>query len=210
MAQCRGPARRERCVKIVRAPVQLRIVRRDEAEARALAHEILDGARREAASIVAAAEASASRVSEDARRKGVEQGAEEAVAWLARARLEAERDGAALTESVTSLALEVARTVLGREASSGPEVVRDVAKRALARVRRARRLVLKVHPEDVSLVEQSVRTWLLPGMDPEALGVEGDAATERGGVVIESELGRIDARLDRQLDAIARALQTRG
>jgi flagellar biosynthesis/type III secretory pathway protein FliH len=43
-------------------------------------------------------------------------------------------------------------------------------------------------------------------MAPEVVGVEVDPAVERGGVVVESDLGRVDARLDAQLEALRRAL----
>ncbi len=55
-----------------------------------------------------------------------------------------------------ALACEVARTILGREAAATTEVLRDVTARALARVRRARTVVLRVHPDDAEAARGAV------------------------------------------------------
>jgi flagellar biosynthesis/type III secretory pathway protein FliH len=108
--------------------------------------------------------------------------------------------------TLATLACDVARTVLAREAATSYDVVRDVARQALARLRRARALVLRVHPAEVAAVEAAAMTWLPKGALAEVLRVVADETVERGGVVVESEHGRIDARLQRQLDEIARIL----
>lgn len=108
--------------------------------------------------------------------------------------------------TVTALACDVARAILGREASSGAEVLRDVARRAMERVRRARRIALRVHPDDVEIAESSARGWLPDGTDPIDLWVVGDDSVERGGVIVETEIGRIDARIDVQCAEVARIL----
>jgi flagellar biosynthesis/type III secretory pathway protein FliH len=50
-----------------------------------------------------------------------------------------------------------------------------------------------------------VARWL--AAEPEEVAVVGDGAVARGGVVVETELGRVDATLDRQLEEIARILE---
>ncbi len=197
-------------MKVLQQLAGVRIVPRASMAARDDAAAIVAAAHARAEAIVAAARAEADGIREASRREGEMIGGEQAAATVARARIEADRDAGAQTEAVVSLAMDVARTVLGREASSGPEVLREVAGRALARVRRARRIVLKVNPADVAHATTHARAWLPAGTDPEAVGIEADPSVDQGGVVIESELGTIDARLDRQLEAIARALRASG
>lgn len=197
-------------MRVLRQVAGVRIVPRASLTARDDAAAIVAAAHTRAAAIVAAARAEADGIREASRRDGEMLGGEQATAIVARARIEADRDTAVQADAVVSLAMEVARTVLGREASSGPEVLREVAARALARVRRARRIVLKVNPADVAHATTHARSWLPAGTDPEAVGIEADPSVDQGGVVIESDVGRIDARLDRQLEAIARALRASG
>lgn len=172
------------------------------------AARIVAQARGEAEAVRVAARVAADEIREAARREGEAAGVEQAAAIVVRARIDAAREAAAQTDTVVTLALDVAHTILGREAASGPDVLRDVAKRALQRVRRARRIVLRVNPADANLATQQLRAWLPAGTEPDSLGVEVDPSVEPGGVVIESDLGRIDARLEKQLDAIAHALRT--
>jgi flagellar biosynthesis/type III secretory pathway protein FliH len=44
-------------------------------------------------------------------------------------------------------------------------------------------------------------------MESAAVAVESDSSVERGFVVVDSDIGRIDARLARQIEAIERALR---
>lgn len=119
--------------------------------------------------------------------------AELAAAYLeldrARERMELETERA-----IVLLAVAIARKIVGEELAAKPEHVRALVREALDRVRRAERVRVRVHPDDASVVRD--------------LGVEivEDATIERGGCIVESELGDIDARLAVRLDALARAL----
>jgi len=131
----------------------------------------------------------------------------ERAAWAVAERVAYGRALAAEEGAVVALACEVARTVLGREAAATTEVLRDVTARALARVRRARTVALRVHPDDVEAARREVGGWFPEGMRPEEVVVVGDDAVGRGGAVVETERGRVDARLERQLEEIARILE---
>jgi len=131
----------------------------------------------------------------------------ERAAWTVAERVAYGRALAAEEGAVVALACEVARTILGREAAATTEVLRDVTTRALARVRRARTVALRVHPDDVEAARGAVGGWVPEGMRPEEVAGQGDGAVARGGVVVETELGRVDARLERQLEEIARILE---
>lgn len=133
--------------------------------------------------------------------------AAERAAWTVAERVAYGRALSVEAGTVVALAREVAQVILGREAAAGPEVLRDVATRAIARVRRARLVVLRVHPDEVAYAKDRVRGWYSETTEVEDVAVVGDATVGRGGVVIESELGRIDATLERQLEEITHILE---
>lgn len=195
-------------MKIVRQPSSLRIVTAPVIEAKRSAGEIVADARAEAEALREAARREADAIRESARNEGMRAAQEEAVTMVAKAKLEADRSIALERQEIVALATEIVRAVLGREALGGESVLRDEAHRAITRVRRARRLVLKLHPDDVSIAERSARSWLPAGMESVSLAFEPDPRIERGFLVVESDIGRVDARLDRQLEAITRALET--
>jgi flagellar biosynthesis/type III secretory pathway protein FliH len=141
-----------------------------------------------------------------AQRDELEQCRAQANAWMVLARQRAieaqERDVA----EIAQLAIDVARTILGREATTSFELVREMAHKALGRVRRAQNVVLRAHPDEAADVRERCRSLLPVGVEPEGMTVESDPLVGRGGVIVESELGRVDATIETQLRAIARVL----
>jgi flagellar biosynthesis/type III secretory pathway protein FliH len=159
--------------------------------------EVFD-ARQEAKRILDAARAEAERLREAARRDGFAAGREEGLAAvsdkLVRAAAAAERSAAADEDALVRLAVRIAEKIIRRQLDLAPDTVRDVARAALAAARARDRLTLHVHPEDAALVA------------PLGVPVVADPAVARGGCVVDTDLGRFDARLDVQLAAIERAL----
>ena len=94
-----------------------------------------------------------------------------------------------LVDSATQLARQIVRGELGVR----PQLIADVATQALdALMLSARHITLRVHPDDQPLVAQGAA---------DVLGARGarliaDAAVQRGGCLIESDLGRVDASIE--------------
>lgn len=102
------------------------------------------------------------------------------------------------------VALVVARKVLGAWSESRLETVRESLRKVLARRREPGDLLtIRLHPEDHALIapDQTVT--------PSNLKFVPEPDVARGGCVLESKFGRIDARLETQLEEIARMLQSR-
>lgn len=203
-------ARRGAGVRRVAGAGGMRRVEAEVVDALARARALVAEAEAERARIVGAAQAEAEAERARAHAAGVEQARVETAAMMAAARARWSAALAAEEPAVVALACEVAAAVLGRESALGTEVLRDVTRQALARVRKARRVVLRVHPSEAERARTEGNGWLPAGMAPEVFNVEADAAVGVGGVVVETELGRLDARLDTQLAAIARALSEAG
>jgi flagellar assembly protein FliH len=78
--------------------------------------------------------------------------------------------------------------------------------RQLARVRRAQGIVLKVHPLDAAWLQQHA-TELSQRAELEGqLELRADATIARGGCLIESTLGEVDARIETRIAELARVL----
>ncbi|MBQ0929737.1 flagellar biosynthesis protein [Ideonella sp. 4Y16] len=97
-----------------------------------------------------------------------------------------------MAEAVTATALALARQVVRSELSQRPELVRQVAQEAIgAVVLSARHLRLRLHPEDLSLVAADDGELLRS----REVQLQPDPGLQRGGCVVESDLGRVDARI---------------
>lgn len=109
-------------------------------------------------------------------------------------------------QSVT-LALAVARKILGREIRDG-EAVRAVLRRALTQAPARQALRARLNPDDLRTIESS-RDQLRKSNEPlpEELVLCADPSIARGGCVLESAVGQVDARMETQLELIEKALR---
>ena len=108
--------------------------------------------------------------------------------------LDAEFDAvhAQLAESVTQVAVQLARQVLRAELHTAPEHIARVAADAVEAVLlNARHITVQVHPQDLPLVGAGAQEVL------QARGARlvASPAIERGGCRVESNVGAIDARI---------------
>ena len=97
-----------------------------------------------------------------------------------------------LAETVARTAVQLARQVLRAELQAHPELVARVAGEAVnAVLMSARHITVQVHPLDLPLVAEGAEEALL------ARGARllANKAMERGGVLVESDVGCIDARV---------------
>ena len=165
----------------------------------------------------AAAEAAAEAAAATAREEGYAAGFAEAHAQLEPARSALLEATATLERTVADvvpaaerraieLALVLAEKIITKAVEADPELVSSVVSGALRRAIHHGPLVLEVNPADVELVKASLddieRTLGgLPQID-----LVGERRVARGGCVVKTADGEIDARLETQLERAANVL----
>jgi flagellar assembly protein FliH len=184
------------------------------AQAEAEAAAVMNAARAEAHRIVAQAESQAAEIERQALERGLREAQAAMNAEVSRAaadlREQFARSLAELADlrrmlaaeaerELVRLALEIARKVVRREVAVDPDIPLMLARVALARVHRAAATV-RLHPDDFEYVN-SRREELRAGA---MIEVVADPAVGRGGCVVVSERGDIDARLEQQFAVIER------
>ena len=167
--------------------------------------------------LVAAAEAEADRIRDNARAIGLSEGLalgrEEAVAQFqpsigaaveALAAVRAlEADAAERVERhAVELALQVAERVVAGAIAVSPERLLDVVRGALRTVIERERVILLVHPDDLDLMRRAVAdvAGSLGGI--EHIEVQEERRVSRGGAVVRTALGEVDARIETKLDRV--------
>jgi flagellar biosynthesis/type III secretory pathway protein FliH len=156
------------------------------------------------------AEAERERVLAGAAAAGREEGLARAAAALTAAAAERDRLLASAEPELVRLALAVAGKVVAGELALAPEVVARIAAEALAAARDRREVVLRVHPADAGLLRAEEPRLLEALSRARAVAVREDPAVGRGGVVVETEAGTVDARIETRLEALRRALLAEG
>ena len=182
----------------------------------------LEQAARTARRLVAAAEAEADRVREEARAaghaEGLAAGRAESLAQLTPSisagvsALDAVRAlEADTTERVerhaVELALQMAERIVAGTIAASPERLLDVVRGALRTIIERERVILLVHPEDLDLMREGVAevTGALGGI--EHLEVQEERRVARGGAIVRTSLGEVDARIETKLDRVRSAIE---
>jgi flagellar assembly protein FliH/type III secretion protein L len=162
--------------------------------ARAKAERIVAEAKAQAAAAMAAA---ASEAAAEARAKEV---ARLAAGFLA-LRVEDERRAERDLDRTVELAVLLAERLVGEALRIEPGRIAELAASALDEARGARRVRIEASPDDVSALGDA-----LAALGPIA-EVEPDPGLRRGSLVVHTDLGRVDARLEPQLARLANALR---
>ena len=123
------------------------------------------------------------------------------------ARLAADRERAAAERAAPALARKMAEKIVGRAVDLDATVMADIATQAVHASRaRASTVVLRVHPDDLAAVADRRPRWLGGEDSPAEVSLVADPSVGRYGCVVETPVGRLDARLQTQLDVLTRAL----
>jgi flagellar assembly protein FliH len=175
-----------------------------------------------AAQILKEAEEQAVAVRERAYQEGFHQGltdgrrrAEEAMSKMVQdikdILSEAEAERAAIINStereIVELALEIAKRVVAAELRLNPEVVVAIAKEALVLVRDRPHILVQVHPDDLETCKQARQQLEVLVPDGAALRILPDIRIERGGCVINTGQGVVDATFGSRWAAVIESMK---
>ena len=172
--------------------------------------------------LVTAAEREADRIRAEARHAGLEEGfAAGRAAALEELAPAAQALGVAVSEArarevdaaerierdAVGLAMQIAEKVVAGALDAEPERVLDVIRGALRSIVEREQVVVQVHPDDLDLVRASAveLAGSLGGI--EHLEVQGERRVERGGALLRTNVGEVDARIQTKLDRARAAVE---
>src|SRR5581483_5468440 len=98
-----------------------------------------------------------------------------------------------LDQDVLTLVMAVAQAVVRQEIGVAPEVILNTARAALQEMALETVVQFRVHPQDEALLREHLPMLGLAATVQVA--VSADARVERGGCLVETTSGRVDARL---------------
>lgn len=127
----------------------------------------------------------------------------------AAAELEALRrkTAAELENEIVQLTLAIARKILCREPLIAPETIAGIVRHALSRVEHAGRITIRLHPEDLKILSELSPPATAGRPDAERIRFEADAGITRGGCLVLTDSGEVDARLEHQLQVVEEAFR---
>lgn len=128
----------------------------------------------------------------------------EAMALMMTTNARAGDDDERALDRVVALSRLLAERLIGRALELAPETIALLAQRVLVEARNARRIHVFVSPTNVAALESATAAF-----DPERRvhTITGDPSLGAGDVRLETELGTVEARIDRELDRLALRLR---
>jgi len=106
---------------------------------------------------------------------------------------------------VIKLVFTIAEKVIGRLVQENPDAIRSVVRQALERSI-GDRITVRVNPEDYKAVIEGEAELRSAIERTKRLSFREDDSISKGGCILETEVGTIDAQLETQLGAIRKAL----
>ena len=188
-----------------------------KADAENEAQNIITRAKNEAAQIIADAEAERDRLHNEAQtngyEKGHQEGYEKGVAEVNRlvdrmhrileAVMQRREEILADTESqIVELVILMARKVIKILSENQKNVVMANTLAALKKVKTRGEVTLRVNLEEVKLTSEHAQEFIQHVENVKGITVLEDSSVERGGCIVETDFGAIDARISSQLQEL--------
>lgn len=166
----------------------------------------LERASREADRMLEEARREADRLREEARSEGHEEGLAEVVELMAQARKEYSALIEGAEDDMLELAARLAERIVGEALELDPSRMQRIAADVLRHARGKQQITVSVAPSDREALEPATGE-LSRVVDGVAVHLEADPALDRGSCVIQTETGRIDGRIETQLETLLRAIK---
>jgi flagellar assembly protein FliH len=184
------------------------------------AHHVISAAHMRAQQLLAKAQNDAEEIEKHAQQDGMALGRADALALIEDELREARETMKELLESaraqrrvlieqaeseIVRLGYALAESIVQGEVDKNDDVVVNVARAAIKRLVERERVTVRVNPDDLERMRAHREDMLALG-DIREVRVIGDPGVGRGGVVLETDGGAIDARITTQLQESRRAL----
>jgi len=199
------------------------IIAEAEQKAREKAERIIEHAQGEAKKLLEQAKVYGETARQEAEKEGFKQGKEdgykaglqEFTGYMEEAKnlftqilRERESFFNSVEPELAKLALSIAQKIIGSEIDSNKETVVSVIKNALVNIKSREQVTIKVCPEDVEYVKQNRDVFAKMVEGAKEFDITADPRVDKGGCMIETDLGTTDARISVQMGAIEMAFRS--
>jgi len=106
---------------------------------------------------------------------------------------------------ILELSMAIARRIVGKACEVPGEAAVHVSRMALRKLGSEAKVVVRCHPADVTALERDKELWG-GSRGGRRVALEPDESVGRGGIVLETDTGTIDARIPRLTENVEKAL----
>lgn len=109
-------------------------------------------------------------------------------------------------EHIVKLALAIAERIINQEVATSKEVILGVLKGVLKNISETEGMKIRLNPQDFRHIMEVRKDFLQSVDGVRNVVFEEDVSIKRGGAVVETMFGEVDARLESQLKEIREAM----
>lgn len=182
------------------------IVRKDIVEAEREGRRIRAEAEQTATRIVDEAKQQAEELRQTGYDEGYQEGLGRYTEQTTRALMEIEKYQARIEPEYIRLVCACVEKIIGQELALSPEAIIGIVRTTLTDATQQREINVRINPVDGDLLKKNQRRLLDVLARANSIEIREDATISRGGCIVVTELGTIDASLERQLEALRAAL----
>ena len=113
-----------------------------------------------------------------------------------------------IEKETAQLALSIARKIVCHEVKTNQETVTCIAREALSRVNNPAKITIKLNPDDLQFIKDTRSQFSRFLRNVDNIRFEAEASIQSGGCLVETDRGDIDARIEKQFQAIEESFQT--
>lgn len=109
-------------------------------------------------------------------------------------------------KEIIQLAIAVSEKIIHHEINQNSDYILDIVKAAMSKVNDREELTLKVNPEDIDFIIANQEEIKSSTKGINKMKIQSDNTITQGGCVIETPIGTIDGRIERQVNEIEKAM----
>lgn len=107
---------------------------------------------------------------------------------------------------IVKIAIATAKKIIRKEINEDSDTVVRVVREALKRMGHADKITIRVNPQDWMKIREMQPELLSSSLGEGSIHIEKDETIARGGSLVETDKGIIDARIEQQIDEVGQAL----
>jgi flagellar assembly protein FliH len=107
-----------------------------------------------------------------------------------------------MEKDIVELAIKVAEKVINKKIEEEPELVSNYLIELLPKIEQAKNITIWINPNEIEYVRLSKEKLKNLVEDVENINIAPDSRIEKGGCIIETNFGKIDARISTKLEVL--------
>ena len=108
---------------------------------------------------------------------------------------------------VLSFAIQVTERIISEEIKASPDLLRRIIDEALSKITETDKVIIRASKDDLPYINSILPELQVQLKSVQLLTAQEDRSVSQGGIVIETDLGFIDASVEMKLDIIKEAYQ---